>query len=110
MDKFIDLLAPLFQVGQIPTLQEMSNLFMEIRPILLSGLLSRLTEEITREYGEATHADCPRYNRVQRIRFESKVISTMNGVFELDRPYFYCKNCELGFHPMGPASTSGMMR
>ena len=105
LDKFIDLLAPLLQKeAQVPTLLEMSKHFMETRSVLLSGIMKRLTEEITREYGEATHADCPRCDkRVQRMRFDSKKLSTMNGAFDLERPYFYCKSCEIGFHPLDEA-------
>ena len=101
IDQMIDRLAPLLQKGQVPTLQEMSGNFMETRSVLLGGIMKRLTEEVTREYGEATHADCPCCNkRVQRMRFDEKKVSTLHGAFDLNRPYFYCKTCEIGFHPM----------
>ena len=93
LDKFIyqliDQLTPLLQKGQVPTPQEMSNHFMGTRPVLLGGIMKRLTGEVTREYGEATHADCPCCNkRVQRIRFDPKKVSTLNGAFRFRPPLF----------------------
>src|SRR6266542_2625004 len=103
-DKFIDLLVPLLEKTPIPTLQEMSAHFMENRSVLLGGIMKSLTEEVTRQYQEESHADCPHCGkRVQRKRFDPKHVSTLNGAFDLKRGYFYCNNCEKGFHPMDEA-------
>jgi hypothetical protein len=104
VDKFIDLLAPLLEKTATPTLQEMSAHFMQTRSVLLGGIMKTLTEEVTSQYSEETHADCPHCGkRVQRKRFDPKHVSTLNGEFDLMRGYFYCKSCEKGFHPMDEA-------
>ena len=80
IDQIIDRLAPLLQKGQVPTLREMSGNFMETRSVLLGGIMKQLTEEVTREYGEATHADCPSCKkRVQRMRIDPTIY---NGTFD----------------------------
>jgi len=104
VDKFIDLLAPLLQKTPAPTLQQMSAHFMQTRSVLLGGIMKTLSEEVARQYREATHADCPCCGkRVQRMRLDAKHLSTLQGAFELERPYFYCKSCQKGFHPMDEA-------
>lgn len=103
VDKFIDLLSPLLEKTP-PTLQEISSHFMLTRSVLLGGIMKTLTEEVTRQYREATHTDCPRCGkRVQRKRFDPKRVSTLNGAFDLERGYFYCDTCKFGFHPMDEA-------
>ena len=37
------------------------------------------------------------------MRLDDKTASTMNGVLDLQRPYFYCKPCKVGFHPLDEA-------
>jgi hypothetical protein len=104
VDKFIDQLAPLLEKKPTPTLREMSDHFMQTRSVLLGGIMKALTLEVTRQYGEATHADCPCcHKRVQMMRIDPKKVSTLNGAFYLDRPYFYCKSCKTGFHPLDEA-------
>jgi len=77
---------------------------MQTRSVLLGGIMKALTLEVTRQYGEATHAACPCcHKRVQMMRIDPKKVSTLNGAFDLDRPYFYCKSCKTGFHPLDEA-------
>ncbi len=100
-DKFALLLASLLMEMGSPTLQELSNLLLETRSVLLGGILKALSVESACRHGEATHSDCPRCGRrVQRMRLDDKTVSTINGPFDLQRPYFYCKTCQLGFHPL----------
>lgn len=104
VDKFIDQLAPLLKKTPSPTLPQMSAHFMQTRSVLLGGIMKTLSEEVARQYRQETHADCPCCGkRVQRMRLDPKHISTLNGAFELERPYFYCKTCKKGFHPMDEA-------
>jgi len=101
VDHFIELLAPLREQATPPTLQEMSAHVLQTRNVLLGGIMKALTEEVTEQYREASHTDCPCCGRrIQRLRFDSKLISTLNGAFEVKRPYFYCKHCAQGFHPL----------
>lgn len=100
-DKFVDLLAPLLTKMANPTVQELSDLLLTTRSVLLGGIMKALAVEATGRHGEATHADCPRCaKRVQRMRLDDKTVSTLHGALDLQRPYFYCKPCKLGFHPL----------
>lgn len=103
-DKFVDLLAPLLAKKPRPTLRELSDHLLKTRSVLLGGIMKALAVEATRHDGEATHANCPRCaKRVQRMRLDAKTVSTLHGALDLARPYFYCKPCKLGFHPLDEA-------
>lgn len=103
-DKFVDLLAPLLAKKPRPTLRELSDHLLKTRSILMGGIMKALAVEATCHDGESAHADCPRCaRRVQRLRLDAKTVSTLHGALALERPYFYCKPCKLGFHPVDQA-------
>ncbi|MGH9891090.1 MAG: ISKra4 family transposase [bacterium] len=72
------------------------------------GLLSAcLQAKIEREFApllDQEQALCPKCRKLrQRMRFDAKVVSTLQGQFTVRRPYFYCRSCALGFHPLDQA-------
>jgi hypothetical protein len=104
LDLFLDQMLPALEQHPQATLLELSDHVMATRSVLLGGIMKALSREITHQYGEATHANCPQCDRRgQRLRFDTKKISTVHGAFDLDRPYFYCKTCKVGFHPLDEA-------
>jgi hypothetical protein len=53
---------------------------------------------------EQEWADCPRCGRaLRRKRFDPKEVSTLEGRFQVLRPYFHCRHCRVGFHPLDEA-------
>ena len=90
--------------GTPATLRELSEHFQETRRGLLGAILQGTVED---NFGSWLHqevADCPKcQRRVRRKRFEKKVVSTLQGQFSLDRPYFYCPDCREGFCPVDQA-------
>ena len=90
--------------GTPPTLRELSEHFQTTRRDLLGAILKGTVEE---NFGGWLHqevADCPHcQRRLRRKRFEEKVVSTLQGQFSVDRPYFYCPDCHQGFCPVDQA-------
>ena len=47
---------------------------------------------------------CPQCSRPLKKRgMHKRRVETLAGVFELERPYFYCTRCSLGLHPLDEA-------
>jgi hypothetical protein len=101
LDEWIDTLELEFAKNPSPTLKGLSELFQNTRSLLLSAVMGAAIERLYPEYINQEWADCPGCNgKVRRKRFEPKEISTMQGRFNLDRPYFYCTKCRHGFSPL----------
>lgn len=105
LDRWIDEhIAGLFERDKPPTLKEMSEIFQNSRSQLLGACLEGLAERIHATALEQVWADCPRCGRrVRRKRVQAKGFSTLQGRGTLDRPYFYCAQCEHGFCPADEA-------
>jgi hypothetical protein len=97
-------LFELLERGAPPTLRELSEHFQATRRDLLGAILKGAVQE---HFGQWLHqevADCPRCGRrLRRKRFEKKSLSTLQGEFSLERPYFYCPDCRHGFCPVDQA-------
>jgi len=92
---------PLFDESEPPTLKTLSDRMRSSRLELLSDLLKVQVQAFAPGLLKQEFADCPCCHRtVRRKRFEAKVISTMHGRFQLNRPYFYCASCRQGFAPV----------
>ena len=101
LDEWIDTLDAKFAENPSPTMKDLSNLFQETRSQFMSACMQAAINRLYPSYIEQEWADCPLCGKaVHRKRFESKKISTMQGIFTLDRPYFYCKDCKQGFYPL----------
>lgn len=97
-------LFDLLERGTPPTLRELSEHFQTTRRDLLGAILKGAVEEHFGEWLQQERADCPHCGRrLRRKRFESKTVSTLQGEFSLERPYFYCSACRQGFCPVDQA-------
>ncbi|MDP2706936.1 MAG: ISKra4 family transposase [Burkholderiales bacterium] len=82
-------------------LAAMSHELQKKRLDLVSACLQAKIEERFADLLHQEQAPCPKCSRVRsRMRFDSKVRSTLQGQFTLERPYFYCRPCGVGFHPI----------
>lgn len=101
VDKWVDGLAPFFEEGKNPTLSEVSEHFLSTRSQFLGACLEGLLENLYGGELEREWANCHRCGRrLKRKRMDSKEFSTLHGRFKLRRPYFYCYDCQEGFHPL----------
>ena len=104
LDAWLDQLAPLLEQPRAPTLQELSGLFTRTRGQLLGGCLQALTEALYGELREQRQMDCPGCSRrLSRKRLDPKQLNTLQGTFSLQRPYFHCRECNRGYHPLDQA-------
>ncbi|MEO5371596.1 MAG: ISKra4 family transposase [Magnetococcus sp. DMHC-1] len=77
---------------------------MDTRMALFGPCMKAAVEQIHSDLIGQVTASCPEFGKVvHRKRLDSKRVSTLNGEFSLDRPYFYCKSCQQGFHPLDEA-------
>ncbi len=91
----------LFSDKSSPTIEDMSEIFQQTRKGFLSQMMKTLFENLNRNALNQSEADCPKCTKpLNRKRFDKKVLSTLQGAFELSRPYFYCSPCRYGFHPL----------
>jgi len=101
LDKFINRLAPKLLQDEPLTLREISTAFQENKPELLGGLLQDFIETHHLESCEQTVCDCPKCNTpLIKKRDSSRKIESLQGESLVERPYFYCKKCEIGFSPV----------
>ncbi len=101
LDKFIDRLAPKLLQEEPLTLREISTAFQKNKPELLGGLLQDFIETHHLEGCEQTVCDCPKCSTaVIKKRDSSRKLESLQGSSFVERPYFYCKKCEMGFSPV----------
>jgi hypothetical protein len=104
LDQWIDTLAPLFEQEKPPTLMELSSLMTGTRSAFLGGCLEALTQELYRHHRHQQRADCPACGkRLKAKRMDRKTVSTLQGKISVARPYFHCRDCNLGYHPLDEA-------
>jgi hypothetical protein len=103
-NEWVDGFAPLFEQGTPPQLLELSDHFQATRLELLGACMKAAVEKLYAPYLEQEWADCPLCDKsLHRKRCEPKTLSTAQGRFVLDRPYFYCGECRHGFCPLDEA-------
>jgi hypothetical protein len=105
LDKFVDNLAPELLAEKPLTLKEISDAFQNKKPDFLGGLLQDFVRVHHHESYEKKICDCPRCGKqVRKKRNSSRRVETRQGSSLLDRPYFYCVDCGLGFSPFDESS------
>ena len=101
VDRWFDQVVPLFENGKAPTISDLSRQFSDTRGELMGAVMQAMMEKAYHHHLHQEHAPCPECARVsKRKRFDRKALSTLHGEFTLDRPYFYCTVCKIGFHPV----------
>jgi len=104
LDQWLEGLKPLFEQAQPPTLMDLSARFMRTRGTLLGACLEALSEQLYGHYQDQHQAECPGCGKcLNRKRFDPKTVTTLHGPMTLQRPYFHCRDCEIGFHPLDEA-------
>ena len=74
------------------------------RGAFLGGFLEALTQELYRRYRHQQYAVCPGCGKqLKAKRTDHKTASTLQGKIRVERPYFYCRDCKLGYHPLDEA-------
>ena len=101
LDEWIDVLEEEFRKNPTPSLMQVSDLFHHTRHMLLGACMGAAIERLFPEYANQQWADCPKCGRkLHRKRMDKRRVSTMQGDFDYERPYFYCTDCRHGFHPL----------
>jgi hypothetical protein len=104
LDKWLDQLAPLFDQEKPPTLLELSRHFTQTRTTLLGGVLQSISESLYAHFLDQKQCHCPQCSALlNRKRIDAKHYNTLQGPGSLQRPYFYCRRCKVGFHPLDEA-------
>ena len=104
LDKFIDRLAPRLLQEKPLTLREISDAFQENKSELLGGLLRDFIQTHLLEQGRQTSCECPGCGKpAYKKRDSSRRIDTRQGSSLIERPYFYCPECKMGFSPVDEA-------
>ena len=83
---------------------QISQHFTKTRTTLLGGVLQSINEALYHHFLEQQQCSCPQCGvRLNRKRVDPKRYNTLQGPGKLERPYFYCRDCKTGFHPLDEA-------
>ncbi len=100
-DKWVDTLAPALLGDKPLTMEEISSLFEEKKTELLSALVTDFIGVHHQEVLEQQSAACPECGRSCKCRRQtSRRIESRQGSSKLERPYFLCPDCKIGFSPL----------
>ena len=104
IDHWLDSFLPLLSTPESPTLLELSEHIFKTRSQLTGACLQAILDHILSHYTQLRQIDCPTCaRRLYRKRLEAKKLTTLHGTVEIHRPYFYCADCQQGFHPLDEA-------
>ena len=97
----IDRLLDWEEQTEKPTLTQVENEILSTRKVLGEAMLeAALTGQEAREPVEA--ARCPQCGRAMEAKGrQMRVVETRVGTLRLEREYYYCADCEVGFFPPG---------
>ena len=111
LDEWLEGLKPLFEHTESPTLMDLSAQFMRTRGTLLGACLEALSEQLYSHYQDQHQGDCPGCGKcLNRKRVDPKTVTTLHGPMTLQRPYFHCRDCEIGFHPLDEIELQSTLR
>lgn len=100
-DRWIDGLEQRWEQDPTPDLAGLSEHVLATRSEFLGACMKAAVERLYPAYTHQEWAECPHCQRpLHRKRFDAKRVHTLQGSFTLDRPYFYCRACSYGFHPL----------
>jgi len=104
LDQWLEQMRPLFEQEKPPTLLELSQHFTRTRQQLLGGVLQSLADALYAHLQDQRQAPCPCCGKpIRRKRLDPKRCNTLQGPVDLERGYFYCTDCRVGFHPLDEA-------
>jgi hypothetical protein len=86
------------------TLSEMTATVWNLRQQLTGGITEAIVTHVHRGEHDRTQVNCPRCDRVLRTQaFVRRTVETLVGSVQLERPYFYCRDCREGTYPLDEA-------
>lgn len=98
LDELLDDLEA--EVGNSPTLRELSERLMISRQELLATCLETALEQRYAAELKQKEMACACGKALRSWRSDPKELSTLHGRITIHRPYFYCRPCGKGFHPL----------
>jgi len=101
LDQWLDAYEQHFEHTSTPTLSQLSQFFTDSRPQLFGALLQKAIDEHFAPLLDQPQAPCPRCGKACRQhRKSTKALVTLNGPVQIERAWFYCKACRIGFCPL----------
>ncbi len=83
-----------------PTVAQVSETIWALRQALTAGVAQTIVEQAHREERDRAYRKCATCARLLKARSAvSRTAHTMIGNIEVQRPYFYCRDCRLGRYP-----------
>lgn len=103
LDLFLDALEP--QMSQShPTLEALTAAIFSRRNNLMGELTALLVKQTHADLIEQEYTTCPHCGKALKARGKHpRTVETLIGSINLERPYFYCIDCQQGFHPLDGA-------
>lgn len=101
VDQFVEAIAPkLSQAGKM-SIRELSSLFQEQKQQFFGQMLQGFIQLLHRDSLNQEYAACPECGKKhKRRRMASREIETRHGPSLIERPYFYCPKCKIGYCPV----------
>ena len=95
---------PFFEAKAPPDLRDLSDHFQNTRLMFLGACLQTAVERLHEPLFRRRRADCPQCGHVVlRHGMRERSVSTLQGSFSLNQPYFYCGTCQKGLSPLDEA-------
>ena len=103
LDLFLDALEP--QMSQAkPTLEELTAAIFSQRNDLMGQLTATIVKQTHAELIEQEYTKCPHCGKALKARKKHpRTVETIIGSITIERPYFYCIDCQQGFYPLDGA-------
>jgi hypothetical protein len=84
-----------------PTVAQVSETIWALRQRLTAGVAQTIVEHTHQEERDREYLHCATCDRLLKARpARSRTVETLIGNFEVQRPYFYCRPCPLGYSPL----------
>ena len=100
-EQWLENFRDFFERDEPPTVAEISERLHKKKPELLGQCFEHLLTTLASDFLRQDYATCPECGRLVHCkRIDKRRVSTLPGNFVLSRPYFYCRDCGYGFHPM----------
>jgi hypothetical protein len=101
VEQFVEAIIPKLDQAEKMSIPELSSLFMEHREEFFGQMLQGFIQILHQKSLNQEFAPCPRCGRQhKRLRLASRKIETRTGPSLIERPYFYCPKCKVGYSPI----------
>mgnify|MGYP000580150539 CR=1 FL=1 len=101
VDQFVEAITPKLAHAGKMTLRELSDLFQEQKQQFFGQMLQGFIQLLHRDTLNQEYAACPECGKQhKKRRTVSREIETRHGPSLIERPYFYCPKCKVGYCPV----------